>query len=65
MADPTDINATDTAFGKAAKEKAEEADRLMAEGKDPLDAAEGSGVDPRPRAGGKASSGAPPAADVE
>ncbi len=65
MTDQSDSYKTDTAFGTAAREKQEMADRLVADGKDPLEADEGSGVDPRPRAGGKASDGAPSAADRE
>jgi hypothetical protein len=65
MADPSDIDESDTSFGRAAREKQEAADEMLAAGEDPTDAPEGENVDPRPRAGGKASEGAPPAADVD
>ncbi len=65
MSEPSHISESDTEFGKAAQKKQEQADRLLAAGEDPLQAPEGEGVDPRPRAGGKASEGAPPAADDE
>ena len=58
-----DITENDTQFGTAAAAKEEEADRLAEAGIDPTDVAEGEGHDPRPRAGGKASQGAPPDAD--
>jgi hypothetical protein len=65
MAEDTDITENDTQFGRAAAQKAERADELAEEGKDPTAEPEGAGVDPRPRAGGKASDGSPPAAAEE
>jgi hypothetical protein len=65
MPEQSDITENDTQFGKAAAEKAEAADRMADEGQDPSGAPEGAGSDPRPRAGGKASEGAPPAAEEE
>ena len=69
MADSTethaDITENDTQFGRAAQRKQELADELVAQGRDPRDGSEGDGVDPRPRAGGKASEGSPPAAEDE
>jgi hypothetical protein len=61
----TDITENDTQFGRAAQEKQERADELLAEGRNPVDEPEGAGADPRPRAGGKASQGAPAAADAD
>lgn len=59
MADATN----DQQFGRLASEKQEEADALAAKGEGPAgEEPEGVGQDPRPRAGGKASEGAPPAA---
>ena len=61
MARDEDINEGDTQFGRAAAEKADKADRIEQHGGDPTKADEGPVTDPRPRAGGKASGGAPPA----
>lgn len=61
MAD-TSEHGDDSQFGKMAQEKQEQADDLDAEGIDPTEEPEGDGQDPRPRAGGKASEGAPPQA---
>ncbi|MDQ6836915.1 MAG: hypothetical protein M3137_00875 [Actinomycetota bacterium] len=52
----------DAQFAKMAQEKQDQADALEAKGVDPEDEPEGEGQDPRPRAGSKASDGAPPAA---
>lgn len=58
-----DADNDDQQFGKLASEKQDEADALAAKGDDPAEAEpEGPGEDPRPRAGGKASEGAPPSA---
>ena len=65
MPDDTDITENDTQFGRAAAQKAERADELAEEGKDPTVEPEGDGAEPRPRAGGKASDGSPPAAEQE
>jgi hypothetical protein len=62
MADPH--SSDDAEFGKMAQEKQEQADALDAKGEDPTEEPEGEGEDPRPRAGGKASDGARPAADA-
>ncbi|MCU4184457.1 hypothetical protein K6U06_08800 [Acidiferrimicrobium sp. IK] len=57
-----DIDQADTSFGHQARQKQERADRLEEQGVDPTSQPEGEGADPRPRAGGKASGGAPPGA---
>jgi len=61
----TDMNPQDAEFGRAAQHKQEEADRLEEAGVDPVGLDEREGADPRPRAGGKASEGAPSAARIE
>jgi hypothetical protein len=59
-----DADKDDQTFGAMASEKQEEADAVADKGGDPADELpEGEGQDPRPRAGGKASDGAPADAD--
>jgi hypothetical protein len=59
----TNADKSDQQFGRLASEKQEEADAMAAKGEDPATTEpEGEGEDPRPRAGSKASDGAPPQA---